>query len=102
MGSSPHSPKTIHRIRSYCFKIVRKNISKHRRAELKRSSPLFCTEQVSDALTTPYRQRYTATGGRLGLAIVNSICATHGGTIEVESAEGQGSRLKVELPKAPG
>jgi signal transduction histidine kinase len=36
----------------------------------------------------------------LGLAIVKSICSAHGGQVEVESAEGRGSRFKVELPLA--
>jgi heavy metal sensor kinase len=44
-----------------------------------------------------------AGGAGLGLAIVKSICAAHGGRVEVESTEGQGSRFKVELPLArPG
>ena len=44
-----------------------------------------------------------AGGAGLGLAIVKSICAAHGGQVEVESAEGQGSRFTVELPLArPG
>jgi heavy metal sensor kinase len=42
-------------------------------------------------------------GAGLGLAIVKSICIAHGGRVEVESAEGRGSRFTVELPlAAPG
>jgi heavy metal sensor kinase len=42
-------------------------------------------------------------GAGLGLAIVKSICAAHGGKVEVTSAEGRGSRFTVELPLAsPG
>jgi signal transduction histidine kinase len=41
-----------------------------------------------------------AGGAGLGLAIVKSICAAHGGQVEVESAEGRGSRFIVELPLA--
>jgi signal transduction histidine kinase len=41
-----------------------------------------------------------AGGAGLGLAIVKSICAAHGGRVEVESSEGRGSRFKVELPLA--
>jgi signal transduction histidine kinase len=37
-------------------------------------------------------------GAGLGLAIVKSIVAAHGGEVKVESAEGQGSRFRVELP----
>jgi heavy metal sensor kinase len=39
-------------------------------------------------------------GAGLGLAIVKSICVAHGGQVEVESAEGRGSRFTVELPLA--
>ncbi len=37
-------------------------------------------------------------GAGLGLSIVKSICAAHGGRVDFQSAEGAGSRFKVELP----
>lgn len=39
-------------------------------------------------------------GAGLGLAIVRSICAAHGGKVEVESVVGSGSRFLVILPLA--
>jgi heavy metal sensor kinase len=39
-------------------------------------------------------------GVGLGLAIIKSIVAAHGGQVTVESAEGHGSRFLVELPLA--
>ncbi len=39
-------------------------------------------------------------GVGLGLSIVKSICAAHGGQVKVESVEGQGSRFRAELPLA--
>ena len=39
-------------------------------------------------------------GAGLGLSIVNSISAAHGGRVEAHSIEGGGSRFRVELPLA--
>lgn len=39
-------------------------------------------------------------GAGLGLSIVKSICAAHGGRVEARSEEGRGSRFRVELPSA--
>jgi two-component system OmpR family sensor kinase len=39
-------------------------------------------------------------GAGLGLAIVKSIVTAHGGQVTVASAEGNGSRFRVELPLA--
>ena len=39
-------------------------------------------------------------GAGLGLAILKSIVTAHGGQVRVESAEGRGSRFRVELPLA--
>jgi signal transduction histidine kinase len=47
------------------------------------------------------RERSSEDGGAgLGLSIVRSICAAHGGTVRVESAVGSGSRFIVALPLA--
>ena len=40
-------------------------------------------------------------GSGLGLAIVRSIVDMHGGTVEVESRVGQGTRFIVTLPRDP-
>jgi two-component system OmpR family sensor kinase len=37
-------------------------------------------------------------GAGLGLAIVKAICSAHGGSVDVESDEGKGSRFVVRLP----
>ncbi len=39
-------------------------------------------------------------GAGLGLSIVQAICLAHGGEVQVESVEGQGSRFIVSLPLA--
>jgi heavy metal sensor kinase len=39
-------------------------------------------------------------GAGLGLSIVKSICAAHGGQVDFQSTENVGSRFKVELPLA--
>jgi len=47
------------------------------------------------------RDRSAGEGGAgLGLSIVRSICAAHGGRVEVNSVPGSGSRFRVILPHA--
>jgi signal transduction histidine kinase len=41
------------------------------------------------------------TGSGLGLTIAQRIVAAHGGRIEVESAPGQGTCVRIALPLAP-
>ena len=52
----------------------------------------------------PEARRVEAKGLGLGLALVRQMTEAHGGQIEVESAEGQGSTFRVRLPllKADG
>lgn len=56
-------------------------------------------EQFEQIFTPFYTDKYRGTG--LGLAIAKNIIDKHGGTIAVESVEGQGSIFRVSLPFCP-
>ncbi|HKX76503.1 MAG TPA: HAMP domain-containing sensor histidine kinase [Acidimicrobiia bacterium] len=48
------------------------------------------------------RGRRTTGGAGLGLAIVRAIAEAHGGTVELESSPGEGSRFTLTVPLQPG
>jgi two-component system, OmpR family, sensor kinase len=63
--------------------------------------PAEAVPHVFDRFFRVDKARSRAAGGAgLGLSIVKSICAAHGGSVSVQSREGQGSRFIVELPLA--
>jgi two-component system OmpR family sensor kinase len=41
-------------------------------------------------------------GAGLGLSIVKSICAAQGGELSIFSNEGEGTRVRIEMPRANG
>lgn len=47
------------------------------------------------------RSRHSG-GAGLGLSIVKSICATLGGELSISSNEGEGTRVRIEMPRANG
>ena len=55
------------------------------------------SENLSKIFEPYFSTKETGTG--LGLAIVQKIVEVHGGTIEVESKEGEGTKFTVKLPR---
>ncbi len=59
-------------------------------------------ERFYRADTSRTRTGSATTGSGLGLSIVAAIVAAHDGSVDVDSAPGRGSRVRVRLPAAPG
>jgi two-component system OmpR family sensor kinase len=74
----------------------------HARLTVADNGPGLTPEQTERVFERFYRadtSRTRAHGGSgLGLSIVASLVAAHGGTVTVDSVVGQGARFTVELP----
>ncbi len=61
--------------------------------------PAHAVPHVFERFYRTDQARSRESGGTgLGLAIVRSICGAHGGGISIESVEGKGTTMRVELP----
>ncbi len=60
------------------------------------------TEEVRTRAVEPFFRAYTSAGGAgLGLAIVYGIVTQHGGRLDIDSAPGHGTTVRVTLPADP-
>ena len=60
------------------------------------------TEEVRKQIFLPfYTTNEIGKGTGLGLSVVHGIVTAHGGTIQVESTPGLGTRFEVQLPLPP-
>ena len=64
---------------------------------------LGMTEEILDRIFVPFfTTKDVNEGTGLGLPVVHGIITAHGGTIDVQSWPGQGSRFSIHLPLAAG
>jgi signal transduction histidine kinase len=64
-----------------------------------RDNGIGMSEQVLKEIFIPFfTTKDVNEGTGLGLPVVHGIVTSHGGTIRVESAPGQGARFEVEFP----
>ncbi len=57
-------------------------------------------DELSRIFEAFYTTKEAGQGNGLGLVVTNSIVADHGGTLDVESAAGEGSEFRIALPPA--
>jgi signal transduction histidine kinase len=61
------------------------------------------TEEVLDQLFVPFfTTKEINQGTGLGLPVVHGIVTSHGGTIEIKSKPGKGTKFTIRLPIEPG
>ena len=70
------------------------------RAEVRDDGCGMTKDQVERAFDPFYTTRITEGGTGLGLSTCHGIVTEHGGTIDIESREGRGTRMIVEFPVA--
>jgi two-component system, OmpR family, sensor kinase len=74
--------------------------------EVADAGPGLSAEEADRVFERFYRADASRTrshgGTGLGLSIVASLAAAHGGSVELDSAPGQGATFRVALPLAPG
>lgn len=56
------------------------------------------SEEIRSRIFDPFYTTKTVGHGGLGLVVVRQVVREHGGSIQVESAEGRGARFFIELP----
>ncbi len=71
----------------------------HRRIEVSDSGRGIPPDQLADVFRPFYTTREKGTG--LGLPLARKIIERHGGTIDIESSVGQGTRVVIALPFDP-
>jgi two-component system nitrogen regulation sensor histidine kinase GlnL len=68
--------------------------------EIEDSGPGIAPEDCERVFTPFFTTKSNGTG--LGLAVTEHLVAQHGGTIDIESELGRGTRIRVRLPVAAG
>ena len=59
-------------------------------------------DRLAAELGTPLVVKPATGGSSLGLSIVEAIVTEHGGTIDVQSREGEGATFRIDLPAVRG
>jgi signal transduction histidine kinase len=63
---------------------------------------LGMTEEIRGKIFEPFFTHGKKNGNGLGMAIASRIVESHGGRVEVESAPGEGTTIRLTLPLHPG
>jgi signal transduction histidine kinase len=65
------------------------------------TGPGFAPGESDRVFERFYRGSSAAAGAGLGLAVVRSVAAAHGGTVEAGTSESGGARVTIRIPRSP-